>query len=47
VVYAARHGVRIFISNYYSVYAEYWMVLLDPIFNYFVSPYDDGLKKYM
>jgi len=37
MVYAARHRVRI-----YLVYAEYRVVLVDPIYNCSVSPYDGG-----
>jgi len=43
MVYAARHRVRIF----HSVCAEYRVVLVDPIYKLFVSPYDDGYLSYL
>ena len=47
MIYAARHRVHIFISNFYFKYAEYWVVKVDHIFNYSVSLYDNEYLLYL
>ena len=45
MVHDARHRVRIITSIFFFVYAEQWVVLVDRIFNFSVSPYDDRKKE--